>query len=432
MTSTEASPLPWSINPLEMPPCEQPVRSGIGPSSLLRWHFSAATRQCHPFFFHGFQGNENNFETLAACESTCGAESLCENGAPVQPADGTQRKKFQLLSNLADILSAGLSLQDQSRQCLAASDAGYGVESSHRWSFDSNTKSCVSFIYHGYGGNHNNFLSRSDCEAACMPPSSPCHQPVASGYGNKYFSRFFYSKEYDQCLHFIYSGDGGNSNNFPTFEHCMSTCSASLQFRAMPFAAAPPPPAASTTEPLCPHGDVEVNGAGPVTCNAVTGYGCSAGYVCKSSRSGDGFCCQAPGKKFFTRRVPHVDELSLVSWGSFENSSTSGLDFPFETVFGHWVDSHGTTSIESFCLQPRPALSVCLSPSSEPVRRIEFTYDPLADRCVRFSYSSCSPDLNLNHFATSTQCQRLCCNQGYDLVYKRRLLLMNDSPLNTF
>ncbi|WKY13673.1 hypothetical protein Q1695_004474 [Nippostrongylus brasiliensis] len=351
---------------LERPPCEQPVRSGIGPSSLLRWHFSAATRQCHPFFFHGFQGNENNFETLAACESTCGAKSLCENGAPVQPADGTQSCSTTSPTSCPPDsvckISRGVGIPTRP-ECLAASDAGYGVESSHRWSFDSNTKSCVSFIYHG------------------MPPPSPCHQPVASGYGNKYFSRFFYSKEYDQCLHFIYSGDGGNSNNFPTFEHCMSTCSASLQFRAMPFAAAPPPPAASATEPLCPHGDVEVNGAGPVTCNAVTGYGCSAGYVCKSSGGGDGFCCQAP---------------------------------------------------ESFCLQPRPALSVCLSPSSEPVHRIEFAYDPLADRCVRFSYSSCSPDLNLNHFATSTQCQRLCCNQGYDLVYKRRLLLMNDSPLNTF
>ncbi|KHJ93156.1 Kunitz/Bovine pancreatic trypsin inhibitor domain protein [Oesophagostomum dentatum] len=89
---------------------------------------------------------------------------------------------------------------------------------------------------------------------------------------------------------------------------------------------------------------------------------------------------------------------------------------------------------ERFCLQPRPPLSVCSSPASPPsppVQRVEFTYDPLADRCVQFTYSSCSPSLNLNHFPSSSQCTKLCCNQGYDLVYKKRLLMMNDSPLES-
>lgn len=55
-----------------------------------------------------------------------------------------------------------------SSECLPAPDAGYGLESSHRWSFSVSISACVSFIYNGYGGNRNNFLSRSDCETACM------------------------------------------------------------------------------------------------------------------------------------------------------------------------------------------------------------------------------------------------------------------------
>ncbi|PIO77512.1 Kunitz/Bovine pancreatic trypsin inhibitor domain protein [Teladorsagia circumcincta] len=132
------------------------------------------------------------------------------------------------------------------------------------------------------------------------------------------------------------------------------------------------------THPVCPHGEVATNEQTPVKCDALMGYGCPSGYVCTPT-GGDAYCCQAP---------------------------------------------------ESFCLQPRPPLSVCLSPDSPPVQRIEFTYDPLADRCIRFSYSSCSPTYNLNHFETDSQCQRLCCNQGYDLVYKRRLMKLNDSPLD--
>ncbi|RCN28351.1 Kunitz/Bovine pancreatic trypsin inhibitor domain protein, partial [Ancylostoma caninum] len=107
--------------------------------------------------------------------------------------------------------------------CFMAQDAGYGVESSHRWSFDPSSSSCVSFIYNGYGGNQNNFLSRRDCQSACKM-TRPCDEPVSSGYGNKFISRFFYSKEYGQCLHFVYSGEGGNANNFPNLRECMKTC----------------------------------------------------------------------------------------------------------------------------------------------------------------------------------------------------------------
>uniref|UniRef100_A0A7I4YZN5 Kunitz/Bovine pancreatic trypsin inhibitor domain protein n=1 Tax=Haemonchus contortus TaxID=6289 RepID=A0A7I4YZN5_HAECO len=381
---------------LPEPQCEQPQRPGVGSSTLLRWYYKPSTRQCHMFVFHGFQGNQNNFESLQECESTCRDLNPCEEGTPLPAIDGSQNCFPSLPLSCPEgsyckahgnrgvcctepIKSIRHPISDSIRpECLMPEDAGHGVESSHRWSYDSSTRKCVSFIYHGYGGNQNNFLSRNDCETACIP-TNPCDQPVSSGHGNRFISRFFFSKEYGQCLHFAYSGEGGNSNNFANLRECVDTCmSNSSYFRSLPAVAEVSIPI--VIQKICPHGDVAMIGQIPMKCDVATGYGCPSGYICKPAGA-DAYCCQAP---------------------------------------------------ESFCLQPRPPLNVCLSPNSPPVQRIQFTYDPLADRCVRFSYSSCSPDYNLNHFETDSQCQRLCCNQGYDLVYKRRLLMLNDSPLDDF
>ncbi|CAJ0590753.1 unnamed protein product [Cylicocyclus nassatus] len=378
------------------PKCSQALRPGVGASVLFRWHFNAETQLCLPFAFRGFQGNENNFATLASCKLACLAPKLCEGAVPVPVKNGNESCstsnscpngyicKVSEDGNLSACCPEPVLPQKTmtptgrlARSCLMTQDAGFGVESSHRWSFDPKSSKCVSFIYNGHGGNENNFLSRSDCESACKT-ADPCNEPVVSGTGNKFISKFFYSKEYGQCLHFVYSGEGGNSNNFANLQECMNTCmSDNAQFNSHVTINEPKFEFAFVPRPVCPHGDVTTSGGKPIACDYRRGTGCPTGNVCTSMDLG-AYCCQAP---------------------------------------------------ETFCLQPRPALSVCLSPNSTPVQRIEFTYDPLADRCVKFNYTSCSPSLNLNHFSSSSQCKRLCCNQGYDLVYRKRLLHMNDSPM---
>lgn len=107
-------------------------------------------------------------------------------------------------------------------------DVGFGVLSEHRWAYSAGQ--CTSFLYSGHGGNMNNFLTRNDCMKTCQspmpPPSSQCSQPAASGQGDQYLSRYFFSPEYRQCLHFIYSGEGGNQNNFDSLTDCLETCVA--------------------------------------------------------------------------------------------------------------------------------------------------------------------------------------------------------------
>ncbi|KAK5983556.1 hypothetical protein GCK32_020577, partial [Trichostrongylus colubriformis] len=103
--------------------------------------------------------------------------------------------------------------------------------------------------------------------------------------------------DYGQCLHFIYSGEGGNSNNFANIQDCINTCmTENNQFRSLPTLLEFPSPL--VTQPVCPHGEVATNEQIPVNCDATTGYGCPSGYVCTQT-GGGAYCCQAPGQISF-------------------------------------------------------------------------------------------------------------------------------------
>ncbi|CAD7079097.1 unnamed protein product [Hermetia illucens] len=51
-----------------------------------------------------------------------------------------------------------------------------------------------------------------------------CNQPEQSGSCMAYKSRFRYKSDTNECIQFIYSGCGGNSNNFLTKESCEEAC----------------------------------------------------------------------------------------------------------------------------------------------------------------------------------------------------------------
>ncbi|ULT90908.1 hypothetical protein L3Y34_008896 [Caenorhabditis briggsae] len=426
---------------MEEPPCEQAIEEGIGNVLLRRWYFDPATRLCQPFYYKGFKGNQNNFMSFDTCNRACGSTNVCLGGSPQMsihthllscnseadcpyshdciqstphniccpkmaqpvpvpvPAPLSAPSQNQIVEQPASNLVIDFipSPHPSNNLCEQPMDIGFGGLSEHRWAFSNGQ--CTSFLYAGQGGNMNNFLTRNDCVKTCQSPapspSSQCSQPAASGHGEQYLSRYFYSPEYRQCLHFIYSGERGNLNNFESLTDCLETCVANgIKFSSLannPMSPVPPPPSptrlpAFQFKPrnVCPQGDplVTVDGQ-PIQCDPSKAAKCPGDHVC-TPRGNEAHCCPSP---------------------------------------------------MHFCLQSRPPISVCTSPDFEPVREIRFTYDPMADRCVRFSFQNCrgaafSPSGSLNNFVSNSQCNRLCCNQGYNLVYKRRLLMaMNDDPM---
>ena len=52
-------------------PCTKPPDPGPCEAAIQRFYFDAASGQCLPFTYGGCQGNDNNFETNAACETVC-------------------------------------------------------------------------------------------------------------------------------------------------------------------------------------------------------------------------------------------------------------------------------------------------------------------------------------------------------------------------
>lgn len=51
--------------------------------------------------------------------------------------------------------------------CNLAVSPGNGDGRMERWYFDANDSICKLFIYTGYGGNQNNFLTNQDCVDIC-------------------------------------------------------------------------------------------------------------------------------------------------------------------------------------------------------------------------------------------------------------------------
>lgn len=76
----------------------------------------------------------------------------------------------------------------------------------------------IKTLFKGCGGNKNNFLDKSDCEASCLRTdnksilkkklnmSFPCNLPKKVGMCFAYFVRFYYKADEQRCVKFFYGG----------------------------------------------------------------------------------------------------------------------------------------------------------------------------------------------------------------------------------
>uniref|UniRef100_A0A7E4WAT3 Kunitz/Bovine pancreatic trypsin inhibitor domain protein n=1 Tax=Panagrellus redivivus TaxID=6233 RepID=A0A7E4WAT3_PANRE len=66
-------------------PCTLPSKiPGEGTLKLTRWSYDPANRQCEPFEYAGLKGNQNNFLSREACETSCPVyENPCRSGEPL-------------------------------------------------------------------------------------------------------------------------------------------------------------------------------------------------------------------------------------------------------------------------------------------------------------------------------------------------------------
>ncbi|KAG5871898.1 hypothetical protein JTB14_030952 [Gonioctena quinquepunctata] len=205
--------------------CSLPKMEGNCTEHLPRWYFDTPENRCVPFYYTGCEGNQNSFETKAACENEC--PRVIEK----------------------DI-------------CQLPAEIGQCANYVGRWYFDTTEKTCRQFYYGGCEGNGNNFASNEDCQRRCgnLPPVEPkpqtqppqptsgpsetfktemCFLPSETGLCKAAFTKYFYDSSDGICKTFVYGGCRGNRNNFKTHEECIQYCGNAQDFCTLPPVAGP-------------------------------------------------------------------------------------------------------------------------------------------------------------------------------------------------
>lgn len=196
--------------------CKLPLETGPCTGRIRRYYFSQKSKDCHEFFYSGCDGNANNFENPEICQSICFAKNI----RPLKRDDA--RREYI---------------------CSQPRAAGRCASLLRRFHFNLNTKNCEEFVYGGCEGNDNNWITGEDCVNFCgaigltrlvgadafKHPSDAkqiCSEPVEKGNCLQLKPRFHFNNKTSRCEEFIYSGCGGNRNNFIHGDECATLCRA--------------------------------------------------------------------------------------------------------------------------------------------------------------------------------------------------------------
>ncbi|XP_036384122.1 kunitz-type serine protease inhibitor bitisilin-3 [Megalops cyprinoides] len=119
--------------------CADPMDQGTGNEQQLKYYFSQ-TDGCLPFFYKGEGGNGNRFNNESECVWTChdNPESLYPEGVAV---------------------------------CDLPMEPGPCYGRQLRFHFNSQERTCRTFIYGGCRGNGNRFEDMETCQQTCMGKS---------------------------------------------------------------------------------------------------------------------------------------------------------------------------------------------------------------------------------------------------------------------
>ncbi|XP_048367154.1 tissue factor pathway inhibitor 2 isoform X1 [Sphaerodactylus townsendi] len=171
--------------------CLQPPLKGSCRALHDRWYYDRYTQTCKMFIYGGCEGNANNFLSEEDCEKTC------------------------------------RMIRKVPKRCRLESDEGLCRALLRRYFFNLSSMTCEKFYYGGCHGNDNRFYTKESCMDYCLPQKngpSFCYSPKDEGRCSASVTRFYYNRETKTCEEFIYTGCGGNENNFARMKDCIKVC----------------------------------------------------------------------------------------------------------------------------------------------------------------------------------------------------------------
>ncbi|KAE9421616.1 hypothetical protein Angca_006386 [Angiostrongylus cantonensis] len=133
-----------------------------------------------------------------------------------------------ILSSLLLIAASQAQELLSNQRCNFQMDRGSCSQFTVNWYYDRYGHRCRRFYYGGCEGNANRFRTLEECSATCryVAPTNRdrCFQPHDPGHCDRDIERWYFDKDRLQCVCSWWSGCGGNSNLFFSYNHCMFVC----------------------------------------------------------------------------------------------------------------------------------------------------------------------------------------------------------------
>lgn len=174
--------LPLRTTDVDTDACWLLPERGWGRAAFRRFRFDQLTGECVEFTYGGGGVDDtNNFPSEAACLSACGGRDPCS--LPRMAVCEVVRPRFI---------------------------------------YDQVTGECLDVVYEKCDEDYD----ESQCIDACSESEKDrCSLPPATGVGRAGFQRFYYDPATNDCLQFTFGGGwGGNANNFRSKSACVDAC----------------------------------------------------------------------------------------------------------------------------------------------------------------------------------------------------------------